>query len=107
MNAWNQQPGAQNRTLSWEELEQLRRNGRPQGVTFATDASEADGAATPVDASQAQRVLRNTLMLLAATLGFSALTAGVSLALGLPHPGLLLTLVGYFGLLFLVHKLPI
>jgi modulator of FtsH protease len=105
MNAWNQQPGAQNRTLSWEELEQLRRNGQPQGVTFATDASEADGVATPVDASQAQRVLRNTLMLLAATLGFSALTAGVSLALGLPHPGLLLTLVGYFGLLFLVHKL--
>jgi modulator of FtsH protease len=34
------------------------------------------------------------------TLLFSALTAGVSMALNLPHPGLLLTLGGYFGLLF-------
>jgi modulator of FtsH protease len=34
------------------------------------------------------------------TLLFSALTAGISMSLNLPHPGLLLTLVGYFGLLF-------
>jgi modulator of FtsH protease len=34
------------------------------------------------------------------TLLFSAMTAGVSLAMNLPHPGLLLTLAGYFGLLF-------
>jgi modulator of FtsH protease len=46
------------------------------------------------------KVLRNTYMLLAATLAFSALTAGISIALNLPHPGLLITLVGYFGLLF-------
>jgi modulator of FtsH protease len=46
------------------------------------------------------RVIRNTYMLLSMTLLFSALTAGVSLALNLPHPGLLLTLAGYFGLLF-------
>ena len=45
-------------------------------------------------------VLRNTYLLLAMTLLFSAATAGVSLALSLPHPGLLLTLAGYFGLLF-------
>ena len=35
---------------------------------------------------------------------FSAITAGASLALHLPHPGLLLTLAGYFGLLFAVAK---
>jgi len=46
------------------------------------------------------RVILNTYMLLSMTLLFSAATAGVSLALNLPHPGLLLTLVGYFGLLF-------
>jgi len=46
------------------------------------------------------KVLRNTYALLSMTLLFSALTAGVSMALGLPHPGLLLTLAGYFGLLF-------
>jgi modulator of FtsH protease len=50
------------------------------------------------------KVLRNTYLLLSATLGFSAVTAGLALAFGLPHPGLLITLVGYFGLLFAVHK---
>ncbi len=45
-------------------------------------------------------VIRNTYLLLAMTLLFSAVTAGVSLAFNLPHPGLLLTLVGYFALLF-------
>jgi modulator of FtsH protease len=34
------------------------------------------------------------------TLLFAAATAAVSLALKLPHPGILITLVGYFGLLF-------
>ncbi len=45
-------------------------------------------------------VIRNTYLLLSMTLLFSAATAGASLALNLPHPGLLLTLAGYFGLLF-------
>lgn len=50
------------------------------------------------------KVLRNTYALLSMTLLFSALTAGTSLALQLPHPGLIITLVGYFGLLFLTTK---
>jgi modulator of FtsH protease len=50
------------------------------------------------------KVIRNTYILLSMTLLFSALAAGVSLALNLPHPGLLLTLGGYFGLLFLTAK---
>jgi modulator of FtsH protease len=49
-------------------------------------------------------VIRNTYLLLSMTLLFSALTAGVSLAFNLPHPGLLLTLAGYFGLLFATTK---
>jgi modulator of FtsH protease len=49
-------------------------------------------------------VLRNTYTLLSMTLLFSAMTAGISMALNLPHPGLLLTLVGYFGLLFATTK---
>ena len=53
---------------------------------------------------ESNRVLRNTYFLLALTLLFSALTAGVSMALNLPHPGLLLTLAGYFGLLFLTTR---
>ncbi len=51
-------------------------------------------------AVDSNRVLRNTYALLSMTLLFSALTAGISMAFNLPHPGLLLTLVGYFGLLF-------
>ena len=51
------------------------------------------------------RVIRNTYVLLSMTLLFAAVTAGASMALGLPHPGLIITLVGYFGLLFLTTKL--
>ena len=50
------------------------------------------------------RVIRNTYTLLSMTLLFSALTAGISVVMNLPHPGLLITLVGYFGLLFLTAK---
>lgn len=50
------------------------------------------------------KVIRNTYMLLSATLLFSAFTAMASVALKLPHPGLIITLIGYFGLLFLTAK---
>ncbi|HAU56600.1 MAG TPA: BAX inhibitor protein, partial [Comamonadaceae bacterium] len=50
------------------------------------------------------RVLRNTYALLSMTLLFSAAVAGTAVALRLPAPGLILTLAGYFGLLFLIHK---
>jgi modulator of FtsH protease len=71
--------------------------------TLRTNGMRPQQATTVIDAS-AHRVLRNTYMLLSLTLGFSALTAGLSAAMGLPHPGILITLVGYFGLLFLVNK---
>ena len=50
------------------------------------------------------KVLKNTYALLSATLIFSGLTAGLSMMMGWPHPGLVITLVGYFGLLFLAGK---
>lgn len=50
------------------------------------------------------KVLKNTYILLSMTLLFSAGTAWLSMALNLPHPGLIITLVGYFGLLFLTSK---
>ena len=49
------------------------------------------------------KVLRNTYLLLGATLAFSAVTAGISMALNVPHFGLFTILI-YFGLLFAVHK---
>lgn len=50
------------------------------------------------------KVIRNTYILLSMTLLFSAATAGISMKLNLPHPGFIVTLVGYFGLLFLTTK---
>jgi modulator of FtsH protease len=49
------------------------------------------------------KVLRNTYLLLGATLAFSAVTAGISMALNVPYFGLF-TLLGYFVLLFAVGK---
>jgi modulator of FtsH protease len=66
--------------------------------TIAMNRAEASVLST-------NKVIRNTYILLSLTLAFSAVTAGVSMALGLPHPGLIITLVGYFGLLFLTSKL--
>ena len=51
------------------------------------------------------KVLKNTYTLLAMTLLFSAGSAGLSMSLNLPHPGMIITLVGYIGLLFLTSKL--
>lgn len=50
------------------------------------------------------KVLRNTYALLSLTLLFSAATAMLAVTFNWPHPGLILTLVGYFGLLFLTYK---
>lgn len=55
-------------------------------------------------ALETNKVLRNTYALLSMTLLFSAITAGVAATLNLPHPGIVITLVGYFGLLFLTTK---
>ena len=64
-------------------------------------------AASPgeLHSADVKRVLRNTYALLAMTLLFSAGVAVATLTLQLPAPGLVLTLVGYFGLLFAVFKL--
>jgi modulator of FtsH protease len=59
---------------------------------------------SPASSIATNRVLRNTYALLALTLLFSSVTAGITMALSLPHPGVLVTLAGYFGLLFLTTR---
>jgi modulator of FtsH protease len=64
---------------------------------------------TTLSSSQSQvlttnKLIRNTYTLLALTLAFSALTAGLSMALNLPYFGPLITIGGYFALLFLTVK---
>jgi len=51
------------------------------------------------------KVLRNTYALLSMTLLFSAVMAGVSMAMNWPYPSFIVVLGGYFGLLFLTAKL--
>ncbi len=51
------------------------------------------------------KLIRNTYILLSMTLLFSALMAGISIAMNLPSMGLLITLGGYFGLLYLTSAL--
>ena len=54
---------------------------------------------------ETNKVLKNTYMLLGMTLAFSAVTAGISMALNLPaFMGLVFSLIG-FGLLFVVNKM--
>ena len=68
-------------------------------------AIQTPAAGSPASAVLASnKVIRNTYLLLAMTLAFSALTAAAAMALNLPYPGLVLTLVGYFGLLFLTAR---
>ena len=56
-------------------------------------------------ALETNKVLKNTYMLLGMTLAFSAVTAGISMALNLPaFMGLVFSLIG-FGLLFVVNKM--
>lgn len=50
------------------------------------------------------KVLKNTYMLLGMTLLFSALTAGISMAMGLPQGAALILMLVGFGLLFVVNK---
>ena len=51
------------------------------------------------------KVLKNTYMLLGMTLLFSGVTAGISMAMGLPHGAALILMLVGFGLLFDVNKM--
>ncbi len=66
--------------------------------------TQIKSAVYDVSYEPASKVLRNTYALLSMTLLFSAVVAGITASLNLPHPGLIITLVGYFGLLFLTTK---
>lgn len=69
------------------------------------DSSPDSYSVDAVHADAGLKVLRDTYRLLSATLLFSAAVAGASVLFKLPAPGLLLTLAGYFGLLFMTYRL--
>ena len=53
---------------------------------------------------ESNKVLRNTYALLSMTLIFSAVCSFIAVKMNIPPLGLLITMVGYFGLLFLTTK---
>jgi modulator of FtsH protease len=73
---------------------------RPAPANTGLGARAATGARLD---DSAVKVLRNTYALLAMTVGFSAVTATISMAINMPPMGLLM-LLPYFGLLYAVHK---
>ena len=77
-------------------------------TTTSTVASSNQGesvfeqAQSTVDSN---KLIRSTYMLLSATLFFSAFTAGIAYYTGMPPLHWIVTLIGYFGLLFLTSYL--
>ena len=53
---------------------------------------------------ESNKVLKNTYLLLAATLLFSALTAGIAMSVGMPMLNPIVVLIGYFALLYGTYK---
>lgn len=82
------------RAMAWA------RRGQGAGIE---DVHYTEVGANGISTSS-RRVLRNTYALLGMTLAVSAGVAGVAMSLNLPAPGLLLTLIGFYGLMFLVYK---
>lgn len=70
---------------------------RPGSTTLYQGAAAKSALAT-------SKVLKNTYLLLSATLIFSAAMAAVAMATNMPPLGIMVTLIGYFGLLFLTSK---
>jgi modulator of FtsH protease len=60
--------------------------------------------ATRSSSIEINKVLKNTYMLLSMTLAFSAVTAGISMAVGLSHMAALVMMIGAFILMFVVNK---
>jgi modulator of FtsH protease len=81
----------------------------PERRTFMENLNRAPSfpgrPSLAADRPQVAKVLRNTYALLSLTLLFAAGMAAMAVAGNWPAPGLVITLVGYFGLLYAVHKL--
>jgi len=55
--------------------------------------------------TEVNKLIRNTYTLLSATLLFTTVTAGIAMLMNMPPMPWYLTLIGYFGLLFLTQSL--
>ena len=67
-----------------------------------TAANTRMGSATQADTTAVSRVLRNTYLLLSMTLAFSAVTAGIAMAIGLSHGAGMIMSLAAMGLIWFV-----
>ena len=65
--------------------------------------NSAQSCTTGIDGT-AHRVLRNAYFLLCLCLGFSAGVAATAVVRGLPNPGVMITLAGFSGALWLIRR---
>jgi modulator of FtsH protease len=69
-----------------------------------SEFTASSSIAVSEEQAQVVSVLKNTYLLLGMMLAFSSLTAWYSFSNNLPRPGILITLVGFYGLMFGIHK---
>jgi modulator of FtsH protease len=74
-----------------------------QNIPFGSEQTVDEPA--PLSTTDANKLIRNTYMLLSMTLLFTAVTAGIAMMISMPRLPWYIVLVGYIGLLFLTHKL--
>jgi len=77
-------------------------NKNAQTVAYSNQDAFEQPALSSIEAN---KLIRNTYTLLSMTLFFTAITAGIAMVMKMPPLGLIVTLVGYFGLLYATHKL--
>jgi modulator of FtsH protease len=82
----------------------MRMNTTPASTRLANNYELTAAQPEFVHTVEVKKVLRNTYALLAMTLLFSAAVASAAVVYQMPAPGIILTLAGYFGLLFAIHK---
>ena len=80
------------------DLRHTQAHAQQADATFAHAGTD-----TQVGTAESLKVLKNTYLLLGATLMFSAVAAGLGMVFGMPYLGLL-TLLPYLGFLWMVEK---
>lgn len=72
-------------------------------MTNPSELSSPSSIGIAEEQAQVSGVLKNTYLLLGMMLAFSSFTAWFSFSNDLPRPGIIVTLVGFYGLLFAIH----
>lgn len=90
--------------MSTEKRSSLWDNTNVANSTANVAYMDTDNA-QPLSSLEANKLIRNTYTLLSMTLAFSAVTAGIAMAMNMPPLPWYITLIGYFGLLFLTSAL--